>query len=264
MHVGDDARSTPAPDGGGAPPQRLNWGLLRSLAGTAAGTALLSISLISVIVGLRFASPRQIATAFNRALRLVMRIYGIRIVLACQAPKPPVSGVLLMGNHVAWLDHLVVFTALDEYMIGLDAVENMRVPVYGRAAVAWGQIPIDRSDHAAARRSCDAVASALQQGTPVLVFPEGTRTKTGDLGPFKKGVFHAALGASAVVLPIAIDGLREIAPRGRRLVRPGTVRIAFGRPIDTATLTTDDIDTLMHQVRAQMDQMLHGREEGGS
>jgi 1-acyl-sn-glycerol-3-phosphate acyltransferase len=263
MHVESDARPPHALADGLPTPSR-DSRLLRSLVGTVVGTFVLAGSLLCVIVGLRFAPPRRIAKLFRRALALVMRAYGIRIELVSPAHAPPIRGVLLMSNHVAWLDHLVAFVALGEYMIGLDAVENLRIPVYGRAARAWGQIPIDRADHAAARRSCDAVAAALRQGTPVLVFPEGTRTKSGRLGSFKKGVFHAAMGAGAVVLPVTLDGLYEIAPRGRRRVQPGTVRIRFGEPIDTANRAPDDINGLMAEVHAQLERMLDARAIGGS
>ena len=105
-------------------------------------------------------------------------------------------------------------------------------------------------------RSIESGARSIQSGNSFLIFPEGTRSRTDDLLPFKKGGIHMAILAQAPILPIAIRGGRAAMQKGSWLIRPVTVDIAVGAPIATAGLTPDGRDTLITQVRAQIEGLL--------
>ena len=119
-----------------------------------------------------------------------------------------------------------------------------------------GFVPIDRRNREAAMRSLEAGALSIRSGNSFLIFPEGTRSTTAGLLPFKKGGFLMALKAQAPIVPVAIQGGRDAMQRGSRIIRPVTVSIRVGAPIETAGLQLADRDALIARVRARIEALL--------
>jgi 1-acyl-sn-glycerol-3-phosphate acyltransferase len=115
---------------------------------------------------------------------------------------------------------------------------------------------IDRQNAVSARRSIDEAVRRIESGQSVVIFPEGTRTRDGSLGPFKKGGFHLAMDSGAEIVPIAIRGTREVMPRGSPLIRSGKVSLEIDEPIATAGLATADREALIARVRGRVAAML--------
>jgi 1-acyl-sn-glycerol-3-phosphate acyltransferase len=105
----------------------------------------------------------------------------------------------------------------------------------------------------------ERAAAALRDGHSFLIFPEGTRSPTDALLPFKKGAFVLAIRGGAPVVPVAIIGARAAMPKGSRFIRPGTIRVRVGPPIETAGLTFDDRDRLMETTRREIERLRAGR-----
>ena len=105
-------------------------------------------------------------------------------------------------------------------------------------------------------RSIEKGARSIQAGNSFLIFPEGTRSKTTELLPFKKGGFIMAIKAQAAIVPVAIQGARNAMRKGSPIIYPVTVRIRLGAPIETAGLTLDDRDALVARVRGEVARML--------
>ena len=152
-------------------------------------------------------------------------------------------------NHESNVDPPILYTALHPRMHILYKHEIDRIPVLARAFRMGGFIPIDRSKKESAMRSIEAGARSLQAGNSFLIFPEGTRSKTDEMLPFKKGGFIMAIKARAPIGPVAIQGGRAAMRRGSKIIRPATVSIRVGKPIETAGLTLDDRDALIVRVR---------------
>jgi 1-acyl-sn-glycerol-3-phosphate acyltransferase len=131
-----------------------------------------------------------------------------------------------------------------------------RIPLFGWAMSAGRFIFIDRQNPLAARRSMDEAARRIRSGQSVVIFPEGTRTRTGHLLPFKKGGFHLAIDSGAAIVPVAIRGSRTAMPRGAALIRAGTVAVEVDEPIPTTGMTAADRDALMERVRGRIAAML--------
>ena len=119
-----------------------------------------------------------------------------------------------------------------------------------------GFIPVDRRNKEAAVRSIEAGAASIRSGNSFLIFPEGTRSRTADLLPFKKGGFVMAIKAQAPIVPVAVQGGREAMRRGSPVIRPAAVSIRVGEPIETAGLTLDDRTALIARVREQIAALL--------
>jgi len=101
-------------------------------------------------------------------------------------------------------------------------------------------------------RSIEAGAQSLRAGNSFLIFPEGTRSRTDDLLPFKKGGFVMAIKAGAPIVPVAIQGGRDAMRRGSHVIRPVTISIRVGEPIETAGVDMKDRDVLIAEVRERI------------
>src|SRR5207302_6893962 len=118
-----------------------------------------------------------------------------------------------------------------------------------------GFIPIDRRNKESAMRSIEAGAASIRSGHSFLIFPEGTRSKTEALLPFKKGGFVMAIKAGAPIVPVAVQGGRDAMRKGSAIIRPVTINIRVGAPIETAGVDLDGRDELIATVRERITQL---------
>jgi 1-acyl-sn-glycerol-3-phosphate acyltransferase len=165
----------------------------------------------------------------------------------------PADAALVMSNHQSLYDIPVLFQALLPGKLRMVAkAELFRVPIWGRAMLAAGFVKIDRSDRAQATASLRETGGALlRSGTSVWIAPEGTRSKTGEVGPFKSGGFHMALDMNLRILPVAIDGTRRVLPAKGALVSPGHRVVAtILPPVDPAAYGEARRKELVADVRA--------------
>ena len=105
-------------------------------------------------------------------------------------------------------------------------------------------------------RAIEAGARSIRSGNSFLIFPEGTRSRTADLLPFKKGGFIMALKAQAPVVPVAVQGGRDAMRKGSFVINPVTIEVRIGEPVETQGMTLADRDTLVAAVRARVAALL--------
>lgn len=203
-------------------------------------------SLSAVIGGLFDASGRA-GHACARFWSLgALRVARVRLDVTGLELVPAHGPVIYMGNHQGNFDILALTQAIPRLFSWVAKEELFRVPVFGAAMRRAGYIPLDRSDGRKALKSMKQAAERISGGTSVVIFPEGTRTVDGTLLPFKRGAFMLAVKAGVPIVPFTINGSRDVNPRNRLELRPGTISISFGAPIDAAGISEA---ALMEQVR---------------
>lgn len=158
---------------------------------------------------------------------------------------------IVMSNHQSLHDIPALFCAVPGRLRMVAKKELFDVPVWGPAMRLAGFICIDRSDRGQAIASLREGSSLLSQGTRVWIAPEGTRSVTGKLGPFKSGGFRMALEGGYRILPVAIDGTRNVLPARGLYVRNGQrVVVTILPPIDPRAYGVERRKELMCDVRA--------------
>ncbi len=170
---------------------------------------------------------------------------------------PRDEAFVVMSNHQSLYDIPVLCQAVPLRMRMIAKAELFRFPLWGRAMTNLGFIDLDRGNRAQSLQGLKRAQSALASGTSIWVAPEGTRSPTGRLLPFKAGGFHLASAARARILPVTIDGTRHALPAKSLQARRGVhVRVTFGAPIDTRDFQRAQRSTLIERVRAEIEQPL--------
>lgn len=170
-------------------------------------------------------------------------------------------GQVLVSNHQSWFDIFALGTALGRRFSFVGKKELSRIPVVGAAWEKVGNIAIDRSDQQAAIDSLKRADDLMTEGRTIIMFPEGTRSPTGEMGRFKKGAFVMAIKSQVPVLPVAVVGTRRIMEKGSWRMSPGTATVIVGDPIETRGLTLRDRNRLSRECRAAIEGLLNGAGE---
>lgn len=215
-----------------------------------------------ILLAQAFKRPGILFELGHLGARLALALAGIRIVVRGREHLKPGRAVVFCANHQSNVDPPVLFTVLHRRLHILYKAELSKLPLLGRVFVIGGFVPVERDNREAAVASINRGAQAIREGKSFLIFPEGTRSRTRQLLPFKKGGFIMALQAGAPIVPVAIEGGRAAMRRGSKLVWPATVTVTISRPVETRGLSIDDRDRLIEEVRSTIQQTLDGVDVG--
>jgi 1-acyl-sn-glycerol-3-phosphate acyltransferase len=186
--------------------------------------------------------------------RFLLRAAGARVVLENADVIDPERPQVLVSNHASWFDVLALAAWLPGPYRFVAKKELEKVPLWGAAWLACGHISIDRQDRNRAIESLAIARARLAEERPtVILFPEGTRSPTGELRAFKKGAFVLAIQSNVEVVPAAILGSREVMAKGSWRIRTGrTITVRFGEPIAVEGLRMEHRDDLMRRAHAEV------------
>jgi len=156
---------------------------------------------------------------------------------------------IYMSNHQSYFDIFALLAGLPVNFKFILKKELMRIPLLGIAMKRARYISIDREDGRKAILSVNMAADRIRGGASVLIFPEGTRSKDGAVGEFKKGGFHIALKSGCDIVPVAILKSRDIVPKGSLKVNKGAIYLKIGKAIPVSDCSKRDLNALMERVR---------------
>ena len=183
----------------------------------------------------------------------ILRAAGTPVIAEGLENIPRDRPVLYASNHSSMFDIWALLATLPGSVRFVAKRELFRIPLLGRAMLAVGHVPIDRAARKKAFEAYDEAARTIQRGTSSIgVFPEGTRSRTGELLPFKNAPFGLAIAAQVPIVPVYVHHTFEILPKGAWRLRPRPIQLLVAPPIATRGLRPDDRDRLREQVRAAM------------
>jgi 1-acyl-sn-glycerol-3-phosphate acyltransferase len=216
------------------------------------GAETLRVSVVNAVDALFRQPPRELCDrridTWSR--RLVERA-GIRLEVHGVERADPSRAYIVMSNHQSHFDIPVIFQALGRSMRMVAKTELFRIPFFGSAMRAAEFVEVDRGNRRQAIAAMERAKALVSSGLSIWIAPEGTRSKTGEMGEFKRGGFHLALGAEALILPVSISGtLAVLPPKQLQLKRDVPVRVTVSDPIDPAAFGRRQLDELITHVRA--------------
>ncbi len=168
---------------------------------------------------------------------VVLKILQAKVKIENEERLDPNQSYLIMANHNSFIDFPVLFNKLPFYTYFIAKKELRKIPLLGWYIESYGMIYIDRSDRINSQKSIVAAGKLIASGKRVIIFPEGTKSKDGKIGPFKKGGFHLAKQANVPILPIKIENARNVWPNKKTFqLRRGQITVKIGNPIEQKEL----------------------------
>jgi 1-acyl-sn-glycerol-3-phosphate acyltransferase len=171
---------------------------------------------------------------------------------------------VVASNHQSSYDIFVLFGWLGIDLKWVIKTELTKYPVFGYATEKGGNIIIDRSNPKEAYKSLEKARQKIVNGTSIIMLPEGTRSRTGELGEFKKGSFILARDLDLPILPITITGTRDILPPKTLDLFPGRASMKIHAPVDIGEYDEDSLDRLIADVRGIIQSGLAERQQSSS
>jgi len=159
----------------------------------------------------------------------------------------PKQSYVIALNHQSIFDIFVVYGWLPVIFKWVMKAELRKIPLVGQACAAAGHIFMDRSNPVAAKHSLENAEKQLKNGVSVVIFPEGTRTYTGEMGQFKRGAFRIATDLSLPIVPVTLKGSYERLHRNTLKLNPGLIEIIVHNPIDVKLFSQDQTQDLVQQ-----------------
>jgi 1-acyl-sn-glycerol-3-phosphate acyltransferase len=205
-----------------------------------------------LLVALATGRPHSLYAVALGGVRLGVWLSGMKIDI--RHPEHILKGraAVYAVNHNSNVEPPILFAALSPLfprMRVLYKAELRKLPILVRAFDIAGFVPLERGNRDQSLPAIERAAAALRDGNSFLIFPEGTRSRTGELLPFKKGGFIMALKGQAPIVPVGITGTRDAMKKGSLIIRPVRVTVSFGPAIETAGLTMEDRDRLIIRSR---------------
>lgn len=200
-------------------------------------------------------SREKVYSVLKQIARRMAKAAGMKIKVIGAENLPEKGPVVYIANHKSLFDAITLVSIIDDPCIAIVKREVERMPIISRWIRALGCIYIDREDM---RQSLEAILEGikeLKEGQSILIFPEGTRSKTDELGKFKEGSFKLALKANVPIIPIALLNTEKVFEASKKIV-PQTVYMNVGKPIDPKNLTAEEKKILPKTVENTVKELL--------
>ena len=207
-------------------------------------------AVVAALLGVKHRAGGVYDWSTNDWSRAILRAAGTPVRVEGMERIPRDGPVVYASNHSSMFDIWALAATLPGSTRFVGKEELERIPLLGRAMRAAGHITIDRAVKKRAFEAYDKAARTIRRGISAVVFPEGTRSRTGELLPFKNAPFALAIAAQVPLVPVYVHSTFQILPKGGLRLRPRPIRILVGEAIATAGMTPQDRERLRDRTRA--------------
>jgi 1-acyl-sn-glycerol-3-phosphate acyltransferase len=226
------------------------WLVVRSIVVWTIGLVHFAIGCSLFALGAYFVDPVRYDRAMRVFSRNIFRFAGVGFRVERAAGFDATRTSLFVANHIDLLDAFIIHASVPQHVRGIELESHFRIPFYGWMMKALGNVGVPRDDRADSyRRLVVDTKRSLDRGISLAVFPEGTRTLTGLVGPFHVGLFRLAIRLGCPIVPVSIVGAYEFSRKGSWLMRPSTIVVHLHDTIETGGLTRADAEALMTRTR---------------
>jgi 1-acyl-sn-glycerol-3-phosphate acyltransferase len=183
--------------------------------------------------------------------RNILRLAGVRFEVRRSPGFDPARTSIFVCNHVNVFDPFVIYSAIPQFVRGFELESHFKIPVYGWLMGRFGNIPVpDAPSREGLQTMTDRARAALESGISLIAFAEGSRTRSGHVQPFKKGIFSIAQKFGLPIVPMSIVGSFEFFRTGHWMLHPGKITVCLHDTIDTSKIPRADVDALRQRVYA--------------
>ncbi len=208
------------------------------------------------IIGRTGGNNARIERIIQKWSALFLRIPPIDILVEGAERVDPDQHYVVVANHISNFDIPVLFRSIPTPIRFLAKKELYKIPLLGPGMDAAGIVKVDRGGAKSAREAINTAArETYRRGYSLMVFAEGTRSRTGEMGDFHKGAARLAVDNGANLLPVVIEGTFNVNPPGSMLIYPGRVRVRILEPIDISEYTPRDITSLTRSLHDSMSEV---------
>ncbi len=196
-----------------------------------------------------FIDPRKNDRPQRIFCRNILRLAGAKFEVRYAPGFDPRRTSFFIVNHVNLFDPFVLYSTIPQFIRGLEFESHFKIPVYGWMMKRFGNVPVPSETRPSdLKRMWKLTQAALDHGVSLVVFPEGGRTVTGRVGPFKDGVFRMAQQFGYPLVPVSIVGSFEFNNKRSWLLRPSKIVVHIHDPIETKGLHKEDVPALRDRV----------------
>jgi 1-acyl-sn-glycerol-3-phosphate acyltransferase len=218
--------------------------------------ATIVFGLVSWIIAFFDSSGRRQIKVARAWARCLLRVSGVKVKVEGLEKISADGSYVFVSNHLSYMDTPVLLATIPEFRF-LAKIGLFKIPLLGTHLATAGHIPVPRGDARAAVKTMTTAAQAIRErGISLLIFPEGGRSHTGELEPFQEGAAYIAIRAGVPLVPIALQGTREVLPFGSGHVRSGLVTMRIGDPIPTHQVPLRDRGRITAELHDRIASML--------
>jgi 1-acyl-sn-glycerol-3-phosphate acyltransferase len=207
------------------------------------------VGTVLVVLG-ALVDPRKNDWPQRAFFRNILRLVGIRFEVRHAPGFDANRTSLFICNHVNIFDPFVVYSAVPQFLRGFELESHFKVPVYGWLMGRFGNIPVPDVPSREGLKKMDRMAkAALDSGISLIAFAEGSRTRSGRVQLFKKGMFSLAQTYGIPIVPVSIVGSYEFFRTGHWMLHPGKITVYLHDTIETSTIARTGVDDLRQRVQ---------------
>jgi 1-acyl-sn-glycerol-3-phosphate acyltransferase len=215
---------------------------------TLSGVHFFAVCTFLVLIAV-FLDPRKNDRPQRWFFRNILRLAGVGFRVRYSPGFDRARTSFFVCNHINIFDAFVIYSAIPQFVRGLELESHFKVPAYGWMMKRFGNVPVPKENSPSAYKTMlKRARGALDDGVSLIVFAEGTRTLTGRVAPFKEGVFRMAIQFGYPVVPMSIVGAYEFNRKGSWMLNPSKITVHLHDTIETTGLGKQDAEALMKRV----------------